>query len=55
MKNQEPVIVEIGFKPNRRDGWWYQELQNRYSIQIIPSGKGQRGWRLGIAHSGPIR
>ncbi|MDE0040924.1 MAG: hypothetical protein OXT74_02725 [Candidatus Poribacteria bacterium] len=53
--HQEPVIVDIGFKPNKRGGWWYREPQNRYTVQIIPARKERRGWMLGIAHRGPMR
>lgn len=53
--HQEPIIVDIGFKPNRRGGWWYQEPNNHYTLQIIPAGKERRGWVLGIAHRGPMR
>lgn len=43
-KHQEPAIVDAGFKSNKRGGWWYREPANRYTIQIVPSGKSQRGW-----------
>ena len=53
-RHSEPIIIEIGFKPNRRGGWWYQEPQNAYTTQIVPANisdptKDERGWRLGIA------
>ena len=36
MNNEEPAFVELGFKTNRRGGWWYREPINQYTIQIIP-------------------
>ena len=54
-EHQEPAIVELGFKSNRRGGWWYREPSNRYTLQIVPSGKERRGWTLGIARPGGIR
>ena len=53
--HQEPAIVDVGFSHNKRGGWWYREPQNRYTVQIVPSGKERRGWTLGIAHGGPIQ
>ena len=47
--HHEPAIVDVGFKSNRRGGWWYREPSNRYTIQIVPSVKERRGWTLGIA------
>ena len=50
MSHDEPVIIDIGFKSNRRGGWWFREPSNAYTLQIVPSGgKERRGWRLGIA------
>lgn len=51
----EPAIVDLGFLPNKRGGWWYREPSNAYTIQIIPAGKERRGWMLGIAHGGMMR
>ena len=54
--HQEPAIVDCGFLPNKRGGWWYREPSNEYTIQIIPpADKEPRGWMLGIAHGGPMR
>ena len=39
----------------RRWGWWYREPANKYTLQIIPSGKECRGWMLGIALGGPLQ
>ena len=50
--NQEPAIVDVGFSHNKRGGWWYREPLNRYTLQIVPSGKERRGWCLGIARPG---
>ena len=46
------VDVDVGFSHNKRGGWWYREPQNRYTLQIVPSGKERRGWTLGIALPG---
>ena len=51
----EPALVDCGWRANKRGGWWYREPNNRYTIQIVPSGKERRGWTLGIAHQGPIK
>ena len=51
----EPALVDCGWRANKRGGWWYREPNNRYTIQIVPSGKERRGWTLGIAHGGPMR
>lgn len=50
--HEEPAFIDLGFKPNRRGGWWYRDPCDRYTIQIIPSEKEQRGWTLGIARPG---
>ena len=55
MAHDEPAIVDLGFLPNKRGGWWYREPSNAYTIQIVPSAKEQRGWCLGIAHRGPMQ
>ena len=47
--HDEPVIIDIGFKSNRRGGWWFREPSNAYTLQIVSSGKERRGWCLGIA------
>lgn len=59
-RHSEPIIIEIGFKPNLRGGWWYQEPQNAYTIQIVPANisdptKDERRWRLGIARPGGMQ
>ena len=59
-RHSEPIIIEIGFKPNRRGDWWYHEPNNRYTLQIVPANisdptKDERGWRLGIARPGGMR
>ena len=36
--HDEPVIIDIGFKSNRRGGWWFREPSNAYTLQIVPSG-----------------
>ena len=59
-KHREPTIVDIGFKPNRRGGWWYCEPNDRYSIQIVPANvfdknRDERGRRLGIARPGGMK
>ena len=56
-KHPEPAIVDVGFTQNRRGGWWYRELQNRYTIQIVPANlfnpeSDERGWRIGLARPG---
>ena len=38
MSHDEPVIIDIGFKSNRRGGWWFREPSNAYTLQIVPSG-----------------
>ena len=54
--HDEPVIIDIGFKSNRRGGWWFRAPSNRYTIQIVPSGgKERRGWTLGIARPSDIK
>ena len=53
--HDEPAFVTLGFKANRRGGWWYRDPSDRYTLQIVPSGKERRGWTLGIAHGGPIQ
>ena len=54
--HDEPVIIDIGFKSNRRGGWWFRAPSNRYTLQIVPSGgKERRGWCLGIARSGDMK
>ena len=45
----EPAFVALGFKPNRRGGWWFREPSNAYTLQIVPSREERRGWALGIA------
>ena len=50
--HDEPVIIDIGFKSNRRGGWWFREPSNAYTLQIVSSGKERRGWCLGIARPG---
>ena len=56
MSHDEPVITDIGFKSNRRGGWWFREPSNAYTLQIVPSGgKERRGWCLGIARSGGMK
>ena len=50
--HDEPAIIDIGFKSNRRGGWWFREPSNAYTLQIVPSGEERRGWCLGIAHPG---
>ena len=59
-RHPEPIIIEIGFKPNRCGGWWYREPNNPYTLQIVPAKisdptKDERGWRLGIARPGGMR
>ena len=54
--HDEPVIIDIGFKSNRRGGWWFREPSNAYTLQIVPSGgKERRGWCLGIARPGGMK
>ena len=54
--HDEPAFVALGFKSNRRGGWWFREPSNRYTIQIVPSGgKERRGWCLGIARPSDIK
>ena len=36
--DHEPVITDIGFKSNRRGGWWFREPSNAYTLQIVSSG-----------------
>ena len=55
MSHDEPVIIDIGFKSNRRGGWWFREPSNAYTLQIVSSGKERRGWCLGIARSGGMK
>ena len=50
--HDEPVIIDIGFKSNRRGGWWFREPSNAYTLQIVPSREERRGWCLGIARPG---
>ena len=38
MSPDEPVIIDIGFKSNRRGGWWFREPSNAYTLQIVSSG-----------------
>ena len=47
--HDEPAFVALGFKPNRRGGWWFREPSNAYTLQIVPSREERRGWCLGIA------
>ena len=55
MSHDEPVITDIGFKSNRRGGWWFRAPSNAYTLQIVSSGKERRGWCLGIARSGGMK
>ena len=50
--HDEPAFVALGFKSNRRGGWWFRAPSNAYTLQIVPSGEERRGWRLGIARPG---
>ena len=54
-EHREPAIVDVGFLPNKRGGWWYREPSNRYTLQIVPSAKERRGWTLGIARPGGMQ
>ena len=50
--HNEPSIVDLGFKSNRRGGWWYCEPSNAYTLQIVPTAKERWGWCLGIVRPG---
>ena len=47
--HDEPAFVALGFKSNRRGGWWFREPSNAYTLKIVPSREERRGWCLGIA------
>ena len=51
MSHDEPVIIDIGFKSNRRGGWWFREPSNAYTLQIVPSGLPLEHVRVATASS----
>ena len=53
--HDEPAFVALGFKSNRRGGWWFRAPSNAYTLQIVPSREERRGWCLGIARSGGMK